>query len=59
MAHRRKFRVRGINDIDVNGKVLHSKKNSAWVGTYVKNKNVYRKGYYKHTYEDGNTLSIL
>ena len=51
------FRVRGINDIDVNGKVLYRKKEgNAWVGTYVKNKNVYRKGYYKHTYENGDIL---
>ena len=52
-----KYRIRGFNNIDSNGNVLYSnKEGSAWVGTYVKNKNVYWKGYYKHTYKDGNIL---
>ena len=52
-----KYRIRGFDDIDTNGNVLYSdKEGSAWVGTYVKNKNVYWKGYYKHSYKNGDIL---
>ena len=37
-----KFRVRGLDNIDVNGKVLYPEKvGSAWVGTFFKNKTLF------------------